>query len=919
VKNRQTAKKPMLHLKTLRQDVRLLTTLLGEVICEQEGLKLFQRIESIRKQAKAIRKHHQISLIKKLAADIAELSFNDAYKIARAFTLYFQLVNIAEEQERIRRIREYGKDRSRLQDMSFGKLFHDLKVRGVSKQKLSQFFSSMEISPVLTAHPTEAKRRSVLNHLLRISDTLHVIKRTDLTLFERGSYRREIKRVLEMLWQTAEVRQNKISVLDEVDQTLFFFRRTILALVPHMNAKIREEFRHAFGGTAKGSLPAIHFGSWVGADRDGNPFVTPAVSKATGERHRRLIFEHYLASVENLIRRFSHSVKEVCVSSQLMASLAKDKREMPALSTQLKQFEDTELYRKKLSFIHQKLMNTFEYRPPAYQSPKEFLKDLSLISASLKQHRGLRTSEGELARLINQAEVFGFHLAGLGFRDHSGKVRQTIVDLLGRQANENQLIEAILKAPTRMPKRKLSAESRDVINQFNTIRDMLETQSEEMVESYLLSMTEKPSDILSLLYLAKISGLVAVRGKRVVASRINLVPLFETTEALENAPSLMSRLFAMPIYRSYLRSQDGKQEIMLGYSDSNKHGGYVTANWKLYQAQKRLAEVAKRNCIQLRFFHGKGGTIDRGGGASHRAILAQPYAAPDGRIKITEQGEVVTQKYASFAIAERNLEQLMTAVVWTNLVSKRKMEKNSKIKRWEKNLTLLSEKAYIYYRRLVYGTPDFLNFYYLATPIQMLDLARIGSRPAKRHAGHKIEDLRAIPWVFSWIQSRYIFSSWYAVGEAVDAYEKTKGKKQAIIELHEMYAEWPFFRSLIDNIQASLAKVDLYIAGLYAGLVNDRRLRETMHQKLCEGYRVTVNKILQIVGEHHLLDSWQVLKASIHLRNPYVDPLNFIQVEYLKRFRDTSFDHLGKRQKEQIVSILLLTMNGISFGMKSTG
>lgn len=900
----------------LRRDVRFLTTLLGNVIRQQEGERLFQKIEKIRSFAKEIRQNPSSPLIAKQKRLIRTLNLSEAYKIARSFTIHFQLVNIAEEMQRVRRIREYEMDPALLQDMSLRKLFHDLKKQGASEEKIQNLISNMDIQLVLTAHPTEAKRRTVLDHLLRIQSQLGVLDRSDLAFFEREKATDNIKETLEILWQSSEIRQRKVEVLDEVDQTLFYFQRTILNLLPEVHEKTAREFERVFENKKLPLKPFIRFGSWVGSDRDGNPNVTCEVTQKTIGLHKRVILRSYLTALEGLIRKFSQSSDSVKVSKALLKSLSQDKRKFPDLSKELSRYEANEIYRKKFSFMYQKLENLLAGKKAAYVSAEEFLADLLLVKESLEENQGFLSASGDLANLVRQVKLFGFHLAKLDFRDHTRKVNSTLKEIFpDKEFDEAALVEKLYEEPRKIPLEKLSANSQDIIRQLETFKDIFNSQAKGALEDYILSMTETPSDVLTLFYLAKEVGLIHVANKKVTQSQISIVPLFETIGSLDHAHEVMKELFSIPIYNSYLDSRDRVQEVMLGYSDSSKDGGYLTANWKLYIAQKRLAQVAHKYGVSLRFFHGKGGTIDRGGGESHKAILGQPYAAFGGRIKVTEQGEVVGQKYSNPVIAQRNLEQLISAVVWTNLVSKDEVDANPKIPTWENRVAVLSELSFHYYRGLIYETPDFLKFYYQATPIQVLQMTKIGSRPAMRGNKKTFEELRAIPWVFSWIQSRYIVSAWYGIGHALDTYVKDRGS-EGLGELQEMYEKWPFFKSLINNAQISLAKTDLRTAKQYAGLVEDPTLGELIHERITSEYQRTIEMVLKVCNHKELLDFNKVLKESIRLRNPYVDPLNYLQIRFLNEIRQVPEN---SRKAKNISEILLLTVNGIAFGMKSTG
>ncbi|OIO38062.1 MAG: phosphoenolpyruvate carboxylase [Candidatus Omnitrophica bacterium CG1_02_46_14] len=903
----------------LKKDIRFLTTLLGDVIREQEGEEFFLKIEQIRKFAREIREKKNPELIDQQKKIIQSLRIEEAYKIARAFTIYFQLVNIAEERQRVRRIREYEKDPSLLQDMSLRKLFHDLREKKVTREDMLEFLSHMEIELVLTAHPTEAKRRTVLDHLLRISLNLASQEKEDLTSLEQETLVKQTKTTLEILWQTSEIRQRKVEVLDEVDQTLFYFQRTIMRVVPELHEKVLKEYHHFYGLRPLKLEPFVYFGSWVGSDRDGNPNVTCDVTRQAVSIHQHVIFKMYQTSVENLMLVFSQSLSFVKVSQKLLKSLKQDSMQMPKLAKDLDRFETNEVYRKKLSFMYQKLFNSIRRVKPCYASEQEFLNDILLIKESLEKNKGRLAGSGGLDHLIWQVRTFGFYLARMDFRDHSKKIKSTVLELFGCEyLDETFLLNKISKPLSLKRPAVLSAGSKDILEQLAIIREIQEEQNQHIVEDYIISMTESPVDVLALFYLARTAGLIKLEKGKVKHATLGIVPLFESIGALEKCHEVMEHLFSLPVYRSYVQSRGNFQQVMLGYSDSSKDGGYLAANWKLYSAQKKLAETADRHGIKLQIFHGKGGTIDRGGGESHKAILAQPFAAAGGHIKITEQGEVIAQKYSNAVIAERNLEQLISAVLWTNLVSKKEIKANKNIPDWEERVNFLAEHSFRCYRDLIFKTEGFLDFFHEATPIQILEFARIGSRPSRRDEKKAFEDLRAISWVFSWIQSRYIVSAWFGIGGSLEYYIKERGAS-GLEELREMYNEWPFFRSLINNAQISLAKTDLYIAEQYGALVKDETLRNRVHGLISEEYKRTVEKVLEISGQKELLDFHPVLKESIRARNPYVDPLNYIQLRFLEEVRRDNFHTVQKTHQRLVYETLLLTVNGIAFGMKSTG
>jgi phosphoenolpyruvate carboxylase len=903
----------------LKEDVRFLTTLLGDTIREQEGEAFFKKIEDIRKLAVEIRENPNKDKIHQQKAMIESLTLDEAYKVARAFGIYFQLVNIAEERQRIRRLQEYSKDQSSLLDMSLRKVFHDLKEKKVPVSEITKLLAEMEIELVLTAHPTEAKRRSVLDHLLHIAFDLSKLGDDDLPLIERNKNIESIQTTLEILWQTSEIRQRKVEVVDEIDHTLFYFRRTILNLTNNVYENTVAEFKHFYGDEELKLRPFLYFGSWVGADRDGNPNVTSDVTKEAVRRQRKMILKFYLDTLQSFIRILSQSVSLANVSKPLLDSLKKDARLLPKVAKSLQNYELTEIYRQKVTFIHQKLQNTLIGKGRGYASVDEFKTDIGLMLQSLEKNKGGLAGQHFLKTLLWKVETFGFYLARIDFRDHSRKIRQTLAELFpgDEVMDKDFLLNQIEGEKKKSHTKKFSPETKDILEQLKTFQEIQAAGGEQLLSDYIISMTENANDILALFYLAKRQGLISIKNKKVVKADINIVPLFEVIDILDRSHEILDQLFSIPLYRQYLKTRGNFQQVMLGYSDSSKDGGYLAANWKIYAAQKKLLATAQKHKVRLQIFHGKGGTIDRGGGQSHKAILAQPAAAPWGQIKITEQGEVISQKYSNPITAERNIEQLITAVLWTNLVSYKEIVNDPRIPVWEKRLETLSAYSLRFYRELI-GTNGFVEFYNQATPVQILEFAKIGSRPVRRGAKKELKDLRAIPWVFSWIQSRYIISSWYGVGYAIEQFIHEYGH-QAIEELREMYIQWPYFKSVIDNAQISLEKTEMYIAEQYGELVQNKTIRDDIMQQIYKEYQRSVEMLMEVSGDKKLLGSTPILKNSIRLRSPYIDPLHYIQIRFLKEIRRPEFSSKSENTRVQIHETLLLTMNGIAAGMKSTG
>ena len=805
----------------LKKEVRFLTTRLGAIIREQAGDRVFNHVEQIRQLAKAIRDNHDPATIRAKRRRISGLTTADAYQVAHAFSLFFQVVNLCEERARIRHLQDTP---SPVQSLRW--LFHELKRADVPLAMLQRCLDSLEIQPVLTAHPTEARRRSVLNQILRLAGAMD-----------------EPDEILEALWQTQEIRQRKVGPLDEVENALFLFDHTIFKTVAQFYDAFDAELAACYP-EARRTRSFLTFASWVGGDRDGNPFVTPEVSLMTSALHRDRLFVDYDRQCEKLLEELTHSTTRA-------------RRAKPGEGP----FQPGEIFRQQLVNIRRKLRGT-------YRKPSEFVSDLEKIQEGLRRQGAHRAAAGRVARLISQAKAFGFHLAELDFRDHSSRLADAPGDLLA---------------------------------EFQCIRHIQCNHGIAAANHFILSMTRSADDVCRALNLAR----------RARLKQIDIVPLFETIEDLERAPLIMRELWDDSNYRGHLATRDNVQEIMLGYSDSNKDGGYLAANWFLYRAQKDLAQLADECDVRLRFFHGKGGSIDRGGGASHRSLRAQPFAAHGSRIRITEQGEVISLKYSNAFIAQRNLEQLTSAVIAANCLPAR--VDLARLPEWERWMDDIARFSFEFYQQLVYHTPEFQEYFWNATPIDLIEHLRIGSRPSRRQQTADIRQLRAIPWVFAWTQSRHMLSAWYGVGHALEKFAERE--PEGLVKLREMYAGWPFFSAVLDNAELSLAKTDLYIAGRYASLVKDAVVRRKVFGMIEDAYMRSVKMVSSIAHSGGLLANQPVLAESIRLRNPYIDPLNYLQIRFLPRWRRAR----KSPNSERLRRLLALTVNGIAFGMKSTG
>ena len=790
--------------KQLRQEVRFITTRLGDIIREQTGSATFGHIERLRLYAKAIRAHHDGESIRAKRRLVARLTSDTAYDVAHAFSLFFQLTNLCEERARVRHLQNMDAPTQSLRH-----LFRELKEKGTSATTLQRCLDTLEVEPVLTAHPTEAKRRTTLHHILRL-----------------GAQFNRPDEILEALWQTDEIREIRVGPLNEVDNALFLFERAIVPAVANFYRTFTAELQSVYP-TVKPPRSFLTFASWVGGDRDGHPFITPEVTRTTVERQHDHLIDFYRRECDVLISELTH---------------AGDRPKEPVKGP----FQPREIYRRQLLAIREKLAGS-------YGHSHEFVRDLEALQTGLRRQGAHRAAHGHLANLIAQAKAFKFHLAQLDIRDHSQQ------------------------APS------------DLFKQLGLIRAIQQDHGEAAAHHFILSMTHRADDLTGLLALA-----------RKAKARVDIVPLFETIQDLEQASKIMDAVWQDASYRDHLRRRDNIQEIMLGYSDSNKDGGYLAANWFLYRAQQRLSDLADGQGVKLRFFHGKGGSIDRGGGMSHRSLRAQPHAAHGGRIRITEQGEVVSFKYSNPVIAQRNLEQLTSAVIAAHCLPTVLPRAD-----WIAAMDRLARRSFDFYQDLVYRTPPFLTYFRQATPIDLIERLTIGSRPSRRSGEGDVRQLRAIPWVFAWTQSRHLLSAWYGIGHALE----TQGN---LPQLREMYRHWPFFAALIENAELSLAKTDLYIAGRYASLVRDPRVGKHIFGVISAEHERSVRMVLSVTQRRRLLANQPVMAESIRLRNPYIDPLNYLQIRFLRRWRQGN-------ENESLRRLLALTVNGIAFGMKSTG
>jgi phosphoenolpyruvate carboxylase len=858
-------------LTPLWRNIDFLGKRLEEVVQKQAGAEVSKAVEHARSTTLQLRQKYDPELEKRFLKWIEALDLSIATPVIRAFALYFQLVNLAEEVHRIRRKRHYESlPEHAPQKGSVEEIALKLSARGVTPPEIQKCFNQLSIEIVLTAHPTEAQRQTILTKLLRIALLLIDRERARWTPKEEAQFEENIYGEIEALWQTEEIRHRRVSPMDEAENGLFYLDHVLFTRVPRTLEKLERELNQFYGRRIR--VPAVlSIGSWMGGDRDANPFVTHEVTRKVAERSRQMVLYKYIDSVDALIGRCSLSADFAPPPPSLLASLRADAKRFPKQARSLEGRFIQEPYRQKLVYMKYKLREMMAGRT-GYTSALKFLEDATLMHEALLHARSAMAED--LDFLCRQIQIFGFHLVTLDIRDNSQSIHSAF--------------EAVRT-------RKLTAPTREVMQTIRSIRDIQDHVDPKSATAYVLSMTHKKEDILELFALIKRAGLFG---------RVDLVPLFETIDDLRRCDDVMAELFLTPDYRKHLKARGDVQEVMVGYSDSNKDGGYFTSGWELYKAQLDLTEKAKQYGIKQILFHGRGGAIGRGGGPLNQAILAQPPGTVQGRIKITEQGEMIHSKYGNPFMAERNLELVLSAMIEAELL-RDPLDLKSE---WVKSAESLSQLSYKAYRSLVYEDPDFVTFFSQGTPIHEIQELNIGSRPSRRVAGSEsIEDLRAIPWVFSWTQSRFTLPGWYGFGSAV---RQWSGDKK---QLRQMYLEWPFFKAQIDFMEMSAQKADMHIARRYSELVEDRAIRERIFSRIEEEYRWLLESILLITSESETLANNPTLQTSINLRNPYVDALSYFQISLLKAWRASG------RTREDLKRAVLLSINGVANGMRNTG
>ncbi|MFI1192088.1 phosphoenolpyruvate carboxylase [Micromonospora sp. NPDC020750] len=915
----------------LRADIRRLGTLLGQTLARQEGRPLLDLVEEIRALVR--------SDVPTAAQRLGGLDVTTGTKLARAFSTYFHLANITEQVHRARDLRR----RRAVQGGWLDQAAKMIAERGVPAEEIAAAARRLAVRPVFTAHPTEAARRSILSKLRAIADELDA-ETANAILYgasDEGPANRRLAELLDLMWQTDELRLDRPDPTDEARNAIYYLRDLYAEAAPQVLDDLADTLRTLGVETAPTSRP-LTFGTWIGGDRDGNPFVTPAVTREVLQIQHEHGIAATEAAMEHLIKEVSVSRRLRGVSLDLSASLAADLDALPEVAARFRRVNAEEPYRLKARCVKAKLANTRErlrrgtpHVPGRdYRGSAGLVADLELLRASLARNSGKLTAVGHLASTIRTVSAFGMHLATMDVREHAEKHHEVLTQLyaavgevsdypsLSRLERTKLLADELTgRRPLSTLDTPLTESARKTFDVFGTIREAQDRFGSEVIESYIISMTLGVDDVLAAVVLAREAGLVDVHSGR---ARIGIVPLLETPAELDSGGELLDELLSLPAYRALVAARGDVQEVMLGYSDSNKEAGITTSQWSIHRAQRALRDVAARHGVHLRLFHGRGGTVGRGGGPTHDAILAQPYGTLDGAIKVTEQGEVISDKYTLPALARENLELTVAAVLQATLLHTAPRQPAEMLERWDASMDVVSHAAFRSYRSLV-EDPDLPEYFWASTPTELLGALNIGSRPAKRpNTGAGLAGLRAIPWVFGWTQTRQIVPGWFGVGSGLAA-AREAGLEDVLAEMHR---NWHFFRTFLSNVEMMLTKTDLSIARRYVETLVPKKLHPIFN-KIEQEYELTKQEVLAITSSPALLENSPVLQRTLAVRDTYLEPLHHLQVALLRQYRDSGAAGRavatapgGRRAPSDGTALeraLLTTVNGIAAGMRNTG
>jgi phosphoenolpyruvate carboxylase len=901
---------PELKDQPLRRDVRSLGRLLGTVIREQAGPQVFASEEKLRQLAIRHREQERKMIAEDCSSEVDDalltemtdlitgMDLEQTHQIIKAFAAFFELTNLAEANHRRRRNRAAQLNPMQGKPGLLLATLRRMQEAGISKNKAIDWLSQVEVVPVFTAHPTEVARRIMRFKRRRIARLLERLDHLPLVDPDADEIQVAILAEITALWQSDEVRRNKPEVADEIAMGLDHYPEALLPSAPELYRQIAIALEQVYGENVRLSeLPTVvRFGSWIGGDRDGNPFVTADATGEALQSSRELILTTYLERLEFLRRTLTSSSASGGGDPQLKKHLGELVQQFPHAAEEVEKLPKDEICRQLVGFMRFRLQATLNSHadPERYADAAEFLTDLDMLRGSLCRQSGERLAEYYVAPLQRMVTTFGFHLQTLDLRQHAKVHSQAVAELAVGAAGE-------LPPPP-------SGQTLELLETMRFVARLKKNYPPEAIRSYVISGASAAQDILSLVWLLELSGVEVGGDEKLDDPGVMPVPLFESIEDLRNAPEICRTLWQSPGYASYLDSWGRWQEVMLGYSDSNKDGGMLTSSWEIYKAHRALHQTAEECNVRLRLFHGRGGTVGRGGGPTHRAIISQPPGAFTGAFKLTEQGEVINFKYADEALALRNLETMVAASL--EALTRSGLVENRVDPAWEEALEEMSQHAFAYYREHIYDNPDILTYFEQATPVREFELAKIGSRPAKRKQGNSLDDLRAIPWGFGWIQSRLLVPAWFGVGTALEAF--IVGDKTNRALLLNMMKHFPFFFDMVRNVEMALAKVDLPLARRYAGLIHDPALRDRVLSLFEAEFLLARRMILLVTEQQELLEKNPDLARSLSLRNPYVDPMSLIQIELLRR----KYSGEGSADLDYVLSA---TVSGIAAGMRNTG
>lgn len=924
---------------TLDEEIELFRVLLGNVLREHSRKRVLVIVERLLAGFAGLHEKDDEEQRAQLVSLINGLDPSTLNDVVRTFTLYFGLVNIAEEAYEHRRRQALINDGGPLWTGSFDHTVREFHGGGVGEEQFQSLLEHIVYTPVFTAHPTEAKRQTILEAYRRIFLISQELLRGRLNAEMREALQQKIQAQIQILWKTDEVREQKPQVLDEVKQGLYFFRESLLEAVPRVYRKLEDAVHRIYGPASNIQVPSlIRFGSWIGGDRDGNPYVKPETTELAIRMHHELILEEYITRVADLSRELSFSSSMVQPSVDFLDSLSSDQEFYREVFGDAVDPGRLEPYRGKMQIMRQRLQfnlkrlqrrmshKPIRHIPEGYATEKDFINDLYLVRDSLISHGDGNIAQEGLQDLIRLVESFGFFLVHLDVRQESARHTEAVAELFSRQPgapfykafNEEERIQLLQQAiahprPFVVDKDNLTPETRETLEVFEVMAAMRAEISPDVFGSYVISMTHEASHVMEVMLLARLAGLAGKEADGWFCN-IHISPLFETIDDLSRIDKVMQTLFDNPQYAELLKASGNIQEVMLGYSDSCKDGGILASAWNLYDAQKNIITLADDRGVSCRLFHGRGGTVGRGGGPTHESILAQPVDTVHGQIKFTEQGEVLAYRYANPETALFELTMGISGLIKASrcLIELPQMERNDFLGVLDELATLGEQE----YRDLVLHTPGLLDFFYEATPVEAIGLLNIGSRPSHRkRADRSIGSIRAIPWVFGWAQSRFTIPAWYGIGTALEKWRGNDPERTA--KLQKMYHEWPFFRSLLSNTQMALFKANIPIAKQYAGLIQNSDLGLTIYRRIEDEYQRTVTQVLNVSGLHGLMEETPGLQRSLSRRNVYLDPLNYIQIALLKRYGGTSAGERDARM--EWLTPLLRTINAIAAGMRNTG